>query len=670
MKINIILSKTPTLYTENICTNYFIPYMENYKKFSNFFTNKSDRNKIIFLLNDYEYVAPNEFAMFNKVKIIKTGYKLFLIKDIINPKISVQSIIAYKPFTPIFFRNCEIIQKYKLFNNDIYNILEVSNTPNFFEAYEYIRKQNNTNKEINYNLDLFELKNEVLEEKDNLLDHYKQFIILNINNNTLHLDSPTLYKTNFTKPKFDLIYTNGFISTNSELNYEVRTYNSFNICVYGLYYSLLRLNKNGCIIFTIGEITHKRMADLVIFISSFFKKYYVYKWECHNNFKTTNCSVIYKYYNGNSIEELKKIVDYLLSVNNNKVPSSFINMIKVPSKRNSSIPNKYIDNTKNHITSLLDYKLDNPIYDLIKQHNEYVYFIKNNHMKMMINYMEMKDIDKDKFLIKYKKEQIMNAILYAKKWDFKTIQFNSDVFKKDFMKIIMQDMYIYYKPIVHKMNIYKINEPLISIPASFANANNILDSTDYIIDTRNVLEWNKMKKIIRFYRPLNKNKHLKKIIDVEYNQQNISQAWIKMYEILKIFKLISPKETKFTSFHMCEAPGNFISAINHYIKTETKISTFDWMAQSLNPKLDNDGFKDDYGYINKYTDRWKFGADDTGDITNIENIKFYRKYTLDRNIKLLTSDCGLHENCGYSKLTKVHIAQLLFILYIIIFLFI
>ena len=42
-----------------------------------------------------------------------------------------------------------------------------------------------------------------------------------------------------------------------------------------------------------------------------------------------------------------------------------------------------------------------------------------------------------------------------------------------------------------------------------------------------------------------KNKHLKTIIDKRFNQQNISQAWIKMYEIINMFHLIPKNKTTY-----------------------------------------------------------------------------------------------------------------------------
>src|SRR5208282_4704225 len=104
-----------------------------------------------------------------------------------------------------------------------------------------------------------------------------------------------------------------------------------------------------------------------------------------------------------------------------------------------------------------------------------------------------------------------------------------------------------------------------------------------------------------------------------FNTKRISQAWLKMYEVLTNFDLISKDGKTFKSFHLCEAPGNFISAINHYIKTNTTIKDFDWTAQTLNPWIERGKNKreiigDDYGYIRKYPKKWTFGKENKGDI--------------------------------------------------------
>ena len=112
-----------------------------------------------------------------------------------------------------------------------------------------------------------------------------------------------------------------------------------------------------------------------------------------------------------------------------------------------------------------------------------------------------------------------------------------------------------------------------------------------------------------------------------------------MYEMLFLFKLIKRNSKKLNAFYLCEAPGGFIFATNHYIHTQTKITDFVWHAQSLNPKKGRNIIGDKFKLIKKYKNNWDFGPTGTGDITQVKNIKHYKKYICKAD--LVTSDCGM-----------------------------
>ena len=61
--------------------------------------------------------------------------------------------------------------------------------------------------------------------------------------------------------------------------------------------------------------------------------------------------------------------------------------------------------------------------------------------------------------------------------------------------------------------------------------------------------------------------HLREQLNVELG----TQAWGKIYEILVQFNLIPypPDQGKWISLHLCEAPGAFISGLNHYLTTQS-----------------------------------------------------------------------------------------------------
>ena len=233
----------------------------------------------------------------------------------------------------------------------------------------------------------------------------------------------------------------------------------------------------------------------------------------------------------------------------------------------------------------------------------------------------------------------------------------------------------------------------ISLEDAIFNSNNQLIQVGRLIDVRkdftkaNPTElYDKLKNQLRFYKG-KKGDCKNKPSDNDRNDRNdcndrnvgnldikvqrflgdfsISQAWVKMYEIITDCNLI-PTNRKgiYKSFHICEAPGTFINCINNYIHTKTNYDAFEWKSQSLKPKgarSKYDTIGDTYGLIKRYPNKWDFGVDNTGDITNIENIKHYAKFAKNMNINLMTSDCGLP--WGDPKYYQVAYASYVSILY-------
>ncbi|XP_061599987.1 cap-specific mRNA (nucleoside-2'-O-)-methyltransferase 2 [Cololabis saira] len=106
------------------------------------------------------------------------------------------------------------------------------------------------------------------------------------------------------------------------------------------------------------------------------------------------------------------------------------------------------------------------------------------------------------------------------------------------------------------------------------------------------------------------------------NAEICTQAWCKFYEILGTFPLL-PKEAlqvgELNTVHLCEAPGAFIAALNHYIKTNesTRYCDWCWAANTLNPYHEANGrgttIADDRLIANTLP-WWFFGSDNTGNI--------------------------------------------------------
>eukprot|EP00047_Mylnosiga_fluctuans_P021933 m.111139 g.111139 ORF g.111139 m.111139 type:complete len:967 (+) comp9081_c0_seq2:644-3544(+) len=100
-------------------------------------------------------------------------------------------------------------------------------------------------------------------------------------------------------------------------------------------------------------------------------------------------------------------------------------------------------------------------------------------------------------------------------------------------------------------------------------------------------------------------------------------AWAKMYEILDGFRLLPGPRVR--SVHVCEAPGGFIAATNHYLRQQHGSELdWDWCGLTLNPYFednDNAAMVEDDKFILETFPHWYFGRDDSGNIMNAENIR-------------------------------------------------
>ncbi|XP_061521539.1 cap-specific mRNA (nucleoside-2'-O-)-methyltransferase 2 isoform X1 [Phycodurus eques] len=131
------------------------------------------------------------------------------------------------------------------------------------------------------------------------------------------------------------------------------------------------------------------------------------------------------------------------------------------------------------------------------------------------------------------------------------------------------------------------------------------------------------------------------------NAEICTQAWCKFYEILGTFRLL-PEEALYSgelnTVHLCEAPGAFISALNHYVKTSerTRYCDWSWVANTLNPYHEaNAGgatIADDRLIANTLP-WWFFGSDNTGDIMLQKHLLELQTFVANmRRVDLVTAD--------------------------------
>lgn len=105
-----------------------------------------------------------------------------------------------------------------------------------------------------------------------------------------------------------------------------------------------------------------------------------------------------------------------------------------------------------------------------------------------------------------------------------------------------------------------------------------------------------------------------------------TQAWAKFHEIINTYNLIPEEALRVKSFntvHLCEAPGAFITSLNHFLKSHNAGLGWKWVATTLNPYYeghDLGAMLNDDRFISETLQHWNFGKDSTGDIMNKENL--------------------------------------------------
>lgn len=160
---------------------------------------------------------------------------------------------------------------------------------------------------------------------------------------------------------------------------------------------------------------------------------------------------------------------------------------------------------------------------------------------------------------------------------------------------------------------------------------------------------------------------------------NLSNGFVKLWEILHMFKLMEKSNTPTTTpsqtmnvFHIAEAPGQMVMCAKYYAeKKYPNIKNYEWRANSLNPynydsKTKFAGLRDDYRLIKTNPQKWLWGSDNTGDITRVNNIKSFRKYIDTKWLKqgasldLIIGDGGLSADTNPAYvLQKLDLAQVI-----------
>ncbi len=600
---------------KNIISEYYDLLKEKQDYYKSLFPERGSEN-FSFYYNTYEFIDPQNLSSKQKIDIANIDLnKVKFRKLLFDTSQPSFSIIKYHPIGLKFFMYYESIYRYNILKN---NILEISNDYSFIESSSYYQAK--YSKKSKYNLMFMSkyLLNETDENKKKKLQLLKQIVPeTNIINYDKYIDDD-FFKSNI---KYDTIALTLTVPC-FQCNDKFISNDIYNIPLYiaQVLYALKNLEKGGNLFFDCNQVRTKPIADLIVILSNCFEYHKLYLPEIVNLFKYSGTVSIFTNYDPS---KSSKYIDILTNILNKQLK---------------------IDNTllqQNNIESILDDDFSENNYSYILKYNTKQYIKKYLHMQKLIKLKQMDDVSRKEYIKKIRKQQEINSILYAKKYDLDHVEYENNVFTKDFSNTFLEKMYSSDEPIKYTFN--KINNnKLVKIDDKLHDIEKQIIILHQLIDTRDIKEWDSIKKEIRYYMPKDKTKNITEMIAEKYGTGKISQAWIKMMEMIVDCNLIKNNNDTFKTFHLCEAPGNFIASINHYIKTKTNMK-FEWNAQSLNPYTysgkNKTAFGDDYGYLKKYANRWNWGKDGSGDITKIENIKSYKEYCKD--VDLITSDCGL-----------------------------
>ncbi|XP_063983407.1 cap-specific mRNA (nucleoside-2'-O-)-methyltransferase 2 [Diachasmimorpha longicaudata] len=111
------------------------------------------------------------------------------------------------------------------------------------------------------------------------------------------------------------------------------------------------------------------------------------------------------------------------------------------------------------------------------------------------------------------------------------------------------------------------------------------------------------------------------------NPELLTQAWCKFYENVSSFPLIPQScldSGILTSVHLCEAPGAFITSLNHYLQLNHPKINWTWTASTMNPHYEGNLLTlmiNDDRLILHTADHWYFGEDNTGDVMSLKNLE-------------------------------------------------
>ena len=646
------------------------------KKYDDVLENFKDKEYLKFL---FFITKPTYYFKFYKgaYNQLNDYYKKYINNQSItyinnNNNIPMQiKIILNKLKTNLLNKNILVISKNILYLKNFINILKDINSN--IKKFKFIKLYENKNYEFG-NIDKKHYSVNISDE-----EKYKEFIYYSYHQNDID-DKYLKYKKKQDYIFLDIFLNNNYILKNlisvEDLKKQINIYDKYYqnknnfiqsflnigsntslLLIKTLILSLKCLNEKGCLIIIFTGLLNVFIHQIIIILNYLFEK----KKKKKNNllpYHFYQLQVLCKNYtyNENIIKNLEQIYN---KINSNKIKHN-VKLYKY---------NYEFKGINNY--SIIDNKIDNNI----KYFNNSIIINSINYFDDLIFINKSKN--KSKSIILILQENLKSAIQICKQY---TIKINpiylEEKYKNKFILNLLGELISTIETINYNFPNFS-NNNLEIINSKINNKgflDNLIKDFNYygkLFETRDLSNYKEIKNLTRYFEKT-LNKKITRLTNSHINGRDISRAWLKMYEILDTFNII-PNKTKINTFHACEAPGNFILAFNHYIKTKTNVKEFNWHAQSYYPNAkiadNHESLGDYYGMIKKYKYRWDFGKDGTGDITNTENIEYYHKKYNDLDV--ISLDCGLNWTVGYVNKeskelgNKILFCQIIFILRIL-----
>ncbi|XP_030557827.1 cap-specific mRNA (nucleoside-2'-O-)-methyltransferase 2 [Drosophila novamexicana] len=155
----------------------------------------------------------------------------------------------------------------------------------------------------------------------------------------------------------------------------------------------------------------------------------------------------------------------------------------------------------------------------------------------------------------------------------------------------------------------------------------------------------------------------------ETKAEFVTVAWCKIFECMHRFPLVTQPELN--SLHLCEAPGAFVAALNHYLHSVYKQDEIKWRWRSttLNPYYEGNALNEmitDDRFIFHTLDNWLFHKDFTGNLLNVANIEHMTERCakdFPAGVQLITADgsidCSAQPDCQEEIVAHLLFAEIL-----------